>query len=74
MQPADDMFGGALGPGLWDFAQSLGAPLALRDLAQADPNRAADIVVKTPYWNPRPVERGAARALLQDAGVGARPA
>lgn len=76
LQPADDLFGGALGPGLWDFAQSLGAPLALKDLGvtEADLDRAADIAVKNPYWNPRPVERGAIRALLQDAWAGTRPA
>lgn len=75
LQPAADLFGGDVGGGLWDFAKSLGAPLALKDLGliEADLDRAADIAVKNPYWNPRPVERDAIRTLLQRAWDGARP-
>jgi maleylacetate reductase len=75
LKPAVDLFGGDLGSGLWDFAKSLGAPLALKDLglSEADLDRAADIAVKNPYWNPRPVEHAAIRALLQDAWAGERP-
>lgn len=39
----------------------------------ADLDRAADLAVANPYRNPRPVERGALRALLQDAFDGAPP-
>jgi maleylacetate reductase len=76
LQPAADLFGGAIGPGLWDFARSLGAPLALRDLglAEADLDRAADLAAQNPYWNPRPVTRDGLRALLHDAWAGQRPA
>jgi maleylacetate reductase len=76
LAPAAALFGGDIGGGLWDFAQSLGAPLALRDLGlhQGDLDRAADLAVKNPYWNPRPVERGAIRALLERAWAGERPA
>lgn len=75
MAPLAALFGGDIGGGLWDFAKGLGAPMALRDLglAEADLDRAADLAVKNPYWNPRPVERGAIRALLQDAWEGRRP-
>ncbi|WP_330646915.1 maleylacetate reductase [Thioclava sp. FTW29] len=75
LKPLADMFGGDLGKGLWDFAKELGAPMALRDLglAEADLDRAADLAVKNPYWNPRPVERQAIRALLQAAWEGHRP-
>ncbi len=75
MAPLAALFGGEIGGGLWDFAKGLGAPMALRDLglAEADLDRAADLAVKNPYWNPRPVERGAIRALLQDAWEGRRP-
>lgn len=75
LQPAADLFGGDIGGGLWDFAKSLGAPLALRDLGLSEPDldRAADIAVQNPYWNPRPIERNAIRALLQDAWAGKRP-
>lgn len=75
MAPMADLFGGNFGTGLWDFARDLGAPMALRELglAESDLDRAADLAVKNPYWNPRPVERDAIRALLQRAWEGARP-
>lgn len=75
LRPVADLFGGSVGAGLHDFAASLGAPLALKDLGlkEADLDRAADLAVKSPYWNPRPVEREAIRALLQRAWEGTRP-
>lgn len=75
LQPIADLFGGDLGGGLWDYAKSLGAPLALRDLGmqEGDLDRAADLAVKNPYWNPRPVTRDAIRALLGRAWAGAKP-
>jgi len=61
--------------GVFDLAQSNGAPVALKALGMAenDLDRAADIAAANPYWNPRPVDRGAIRRLLQDAYDGARP-
>lgn len=61
--------------GLYDLARENGAPLALKSLgmAEADLDRAADIAVANPYWNPRPIERPALRALLQDAFDGVPP-
>ncbi|AJY48901.1 MAG: maleylacetate reductase [Alcanivoracaceae bacterium] len=75
LAPAPELFGGELGTGLHDFARSLGAPLALKELglAESDLDRAADLAVKTPYWNPQPVERDAVRELLQRAWSGANP-
>lgn len=75
LAPAATLFGGNLGGGLWDFAKSLGAPLALRDLglSESDLDRAAEIAVKNPYWNPRPIEQDAIRELLQNAWAGTRP-
>lgn len=75
MQPLADLFGGEIGTGLWEFARSLGAPMALRDLGleAADLDRAADLAAQNPYWNPQPVERGAIRDLLQRAWEGAPP-
>jgi alcohol dehydrogenase class IV len=57
------------------FAASLGAPTSLKALGMpADGlDRAADLAAKTPYPNPRPLERGALRALLQRAYDGAAP-
>ena len=62
--------------GLFDLAQKLGAPLALRDIGmpEAGLDKAADIAVANPYPNPRTLERGAIRQLLDDAFHGRRPA
>jgi maleylacetate reductase len=61
--------------GLYDLAREQGAPYALRDIGMnsLDLDRAADLAVANPYWNPRPVERDAIRELLQRAYDGARP-
>jgi maleylacetate reductase len=61
--------------GLYDLAASLGAPtsLAALGLKAADLERAADIAVQNPYYNPRPITREGIRALLQDAFEGRRP-
>jgi maleylacetate reductase len=69
LAPVAELFGGSAGGGLYDFAASLGAPLALRELGFAERNldKAADLAVQNPYWNPRPIERDAIRALLQQA-------
>jgi maleylacetate reductase len=52
-----------------------GAPTSLAALGMPAEglDRAADLAVRTPYPNPRPLERGALRALLQRAFEGARP-
>ncbi|MFQ3789616.1 maleylacetate reductase [Halomonas sp. A29] len=75
LAPAASLFGGELGGGLYDFAGSLGAPLALAALGlrESDLDKAADLAAKNPYWNPRPVERDAIRELLQRAWSGTRP-
>jgi maleylacetate reductase len=75
LAPVAELFGGSVGGALHDFAVSLGAPLALRDLglAESDLDRAADFAVRNAYWNPRPIERDAIRALLQHAWEGTRP-
>jgi alcohol dehydrogenase class IV len=60
---------------LYDLARSNGAPFSLRELgmAEADLDKAADIAVANPYWNPRPIEREGIRGLLQRAWEGMRP-
>jgi maleylacetate reductase len=75
LKPVADIFGGSAGTGLYDFAKSVGAPLTLRELGlkQDGLDRAADIATQNPYWNPRPFDRAAIRALLQDAWEGRRP-
>jgi maleylacetate reductase len=61
---------------LFDLATSLGAEMRLKafGLDEADLERAADLAVQEPYYNPRPVTREGVRALLQDAFDGRRPA
>jgi alcohol dehydrogenase class IV len=61
--------------GLFDLAAALGAPTSLKALGmrETDLDRAAETAVSAPYWNPRPVDRGAIRALLDDAYHGRRP-
>jgi alcohol dehydrogenase class IV len=60
---------------VFDLAKDNGAPVALRDLGlqAADLDRACDIALQNQYPNPRPLERGAIRQLLQDAFEGKRP-
>ena len=61
--------------GLFDLAAALGAPTALAAIGMPEGglDRAADLAAADPYWNPAPVERGAIRALLDDAFHGRRP-
>jgi maleylacetate reductase len=75
LQPVVDIFGGSAGGCLHDFTKSIDAPLTLSELGlkQADLDRAAEIATQNPYWNPRPFDRAAIRALLQDAWEGRRP-
>ena len=60
---------------LYDLARDNGAPYSLRELGmqKIDLDRAADIAVSNPYWNPRQVTRDGIRDVLQHAWEGARP-
>jgi maleylacetate reductase len=60
---------------LYNLSKSLGAPLTLRELglAEADLDKAADIALANPYWNPQPIERAGIRELLQNAYEGNAP-
>jgi alcohol dehydrogenase class IV len=61
--------------GLYDLAGRLGAKRALRDLGMPEDgiDRATDLAVTNPYWNPRPIEREAIRALIARAWAGDPP-
>jgi maleylacetate reductase len=61
--------------GLFDLGRQLGAPMALRDLGldEGDLDRACAIAMANPYWNPRPLDPAALRALLQRAWAGEPP-
>ncbi len=76
LTPVSKIFDGdAPGLALWDFAKSLGAPMALRDLgvAESDLDRATEIALSKPYWNPREITAPGIRALLQNAWSGDAP-
>lgn len=76
LQPVAQIIGGeTAGQALWDFAKALGAPLALKDLglAEADLDRATEIALSKPYWNPREITQDGIRALLQSAWSGEAP-
>lgn len=75
LAPVAELLGGSVGGGLYDFAASLGAPLALKGLglSEADLDEAAELAVKNAYWNPKPIEKAGIRALLQRAWEGSRP-
>lgn len=62
--------------GVFNLAADLGAPTALRDIGmkEADLDRACDIALSNPYWNPQAIERDALRLLLQNAWEGRPPA
>lgn len=58
--------------GLLQLAKTVGAPTSLKSigLQEALLDRAADLVVENPYYNPRPVERNGIRMLLENAYSG----
>ncbi|WP_322064509.1 maleylacetate reductase [Burkholderia ubonensis] len=60
---------------VYDLARGLGAPVALKEIGMvhADLDAVIDATLASPYWNPRPVERGPLRALLNMAYEGRRP-
>jgi alcohol dehydrogenase class IV len=60
---------------LFDLAGRLGAKRALKDIGmpQDGIERACDIALKNPYWNPRPIERAGIAALIARAWVGEPP-
>jgi maleylacetate reductase len=62
--------------GLYDLASKLGAKMALRDLGMPESgiDRAADLALQNPYFNPRPLERDAIRSVIRNAWAGVRPA
>jgi maleylacetate reductase len=75
LQPLVAVVGTPVGARLHDFAKSLGAPTALRDigLKEADIERAAQLAAANPYPNPRPFDEAAIGTLLRHAWAGDRP-
>ncbi len=76
LAPLTDLLGGSSpGMALWQFAKSMGAPLALRvlGLQVQDLDRVVEIATRNPYWNPREVTADGIRALLEKAWTGEAP-
>ncbi|QCP52052.1 maleylacetate reductase [Trinickia violacea] len=61
--------------GLFELARANGAPIALKDIGMREDqlDQATDLACSNAYWNPRPLERDAIRALLQRAFDGSAP-
>lgn len=61
--------------GLFDLARRLKAPTSLASLGMpADGiDRAVELALSAPYWNPEPLEEGRLRRLLENAYAGVRP-
>ncbi len=77
LAPITDLFGGsAPGSSLWEFSKSLGAPLTLKELGLKETylDKATEIALSKPYWNPRELTADGIRALLQNAWQGSAPA
>ena len=60
---------------LAEFAERIGAPRALRTIGMPEAGiaKAAELAVRSPYANPRAVERSAIEAMLRRAWAGDRP-
>jgi alcohol dehydrogenase class IV len=61
--------------GMWDLAASLAAPVSLEAIGMERRHleRAADLAIANPYWNPRGITRSGIRELLENAYEGRRP-
>jgi maleylacetate reductase len=61
--------------GLHDLARKLAAPASLREIGMPEGgiDQAADLAVRNPYWNPRPIDRDAIRELIARAWRGDAP-
>lgn len=61
--------------GIYDLARALNVPMGLREIGmkEDDLDRACDVALSNPYWNPRSIEAVPLRGLLQRAWEGSRP-
>ena len=60
---------------LFELGRNLGVPISLATIGMPERSldEAAELASASPYWSPRPVERGPIRALLDNAFHGRRP-
>ncbi|NTX26953.1 maleylacetate reductase [Burkholderia pyrrocinia] len=61
--------------GVFELGRDLGIPSGLREIGmqESDLERACEIALANPYWNPRPIERDPLLSLLHDAWTGSTP-
>lgn len=66
---------GSAASALFDLIKSLEGPVSLESLGLTEPDldKATEIALANPYWNPQPIEQNAIRQLLQNAFDGSRP-
>ncbi|MCO8045135.1 maleylacetate reductase [Acinetobacter bohemicus] len=60
---------------LFDLVSELEGPTSLSELGLTEVglDKATEIALSNPYWNPKPIEKNAIRHLLQNAFEGIRP-
>ncbi len=60
---------------LYELGTAVGAPRSLRDIGMPESgiDRATELALANPYFNPRPLERDAIRALIAHAWAGEPP-
>ncbi len=76
LKPISDLLDGSSpGLALWRFAKDLDAPMSLKDigLVESDLDRATEVALGKPYWNPREITAEGIRELLQNAWDGTAP-
>jgi maleylacetate reductase len=61
--------------GVYELSRELGIPLGLRDIGmkESDLERAREIAMSNPYWNPRAIEQAPLDGLLRRAWEGVTP-
>ena len=61
--------------GLHELARRLDTPMSLREIGMPESgiDQAAELAMKNPYWNPRPIEQDAIRDLIARAWRGEAP-
>ena len=61
--------------GLWTLAGRINAPRSLKDIGMPESgiDKATELALKNPYWNPRPLTEKDIRALIRRAWAGEAP-
>ena len=76
LAPVRDMLPGqTIGGGLWELAESVGAPTSLAEIGMPEDGIATSVeaALAAPYWNPRPFAARDIERLIQAAYAGEKP-